>query len=126
MPKLNLIAYESDNIIISLGAGVGYHITGGWSLGLNRVSLGASRGFIGETNFNISTKINSTTNIRLDLGVSYSKLSGLGLANNIPSKILEAIEAIEAKDPNFLNKVLTKQPYRAIGFSIGLSAQFSL
>ena len=124
MPKLNLIAYESDNIIISLGAGVGYHITGGWSLGLNGLSLGASRGLVGETNFNISTKINSTTDIGLDLGVSYSKLSGLGLRTDLVKDILKKIYTNNVE--RILSELFTEQKWRSIGFSIGLSVKFSL
>jgi hypothetical protein len=122
MPKLNLIAYNSDDITISLGAGVGYHYKNlGLTFNLNdkvkhkEIKVNPSlkfHGIVGAIDLNIVKNINSTTSIGLDLGVTYSKLFNNQEIDGLPSSVPMQIS--------------TKISGSSIAYSIGLSAKFSL
>jgi len=118
LPKLNLITYKSDDTTIALGAGIGYHIQmylgrGAQIRGVDPgVIEGVFRGVIGEINLNIATNINPTANIGLDLGISYSRLS------------MKNLYGLQQEEISTTNKSAEK--WKAIGFSLGLSAQLSL
>ena len=114
IPKLNLIAYKSDDTTVVLGAGIGFHqIRSGY---ISTVTNEKKSKFIGddlsgiisEINLNIATNINPTANIGLDLGISYSTLS-------LTEVRQEAISNTKAT-----------QNWQSVGVSIGLSAKFSV
>jgi hypothetical protein len=118
IPKLNLIAYKSDDTTIALSTGIGFHqIRVGSIISLDKEKKSTFfgdyfSGVIGEINLNIATNINSTANIGLDLGVSYSKLSVTTSSGTIVQTAISATQ--------------TAEKYQSLGFSIGLSAKFSV